>query len=238
MDRIEMTSPRALGRWAGLFEALEGLASAFGQVVILGRFVVAGSAAATAANILGNQRLFWLGFALSILGVLFHLVWAFLFYVLFKPVDKYVNRLAAFVIVAGCAVQAVAALLYLAPLLVLQSGSSLAAFPPEQLQALAYTFIRLNGAAFNLYLVFFGFWCVLIGYLIFRSTFLPRVLGVLLAIDGAGWMLYLHPPLATQLFTLIAVASAVSEIPLQLWLLILGVNADRWKEQARAPRAA
>ena len=65
MDRIETLSPRALGRWAGLFEALEGLASALGQVVILGRFVVAGSAAATAANILGNQRLYWLGFALS-----------------------------------------------------------------------------------------------------------------------------------------------------------------------------
>ena len=78
---------------------------------------------------------------------------------------------------------------------------------------------------------------MLIGYLIFRSTFLPRVIGILLAIDGVGWMLYLHPPLATQLFMFIAVASAISEIPLQLWLLILGVDPERWKEQARAATA-
>jgi len=88
------------------------------------------------------------------------------------------------------------------------------------------------------HLVFFGFWCVLIGYLIFRSTFLPRILGVLLAIDGLAWMLYLSPPLANHLFPLIAVASGLAEIPLQLWLLVVGVNAERWKEQEAAAGAS
>jgi hypothetical protein len=90
----------------------------------------------------------------------------------------------------------------------------------------------LNAYAFDVDLVFFGFWCVLTGYLIFRSTFLPRILGVLLAIDGLGWMTYMAPPLAAHLFPIIAAASAVAELPLQLWLIIMGVNAERWKEQA------
>jgi len=226
-------TPQNKGRLAGLFEALEGASSAVGQVVIGGKFIVPGAAAVTAANILARPQLVWSGFALGVLAVLFHLAWAVLFYELLKPVNRSVSRTALAVIVAGCAVQAVAALLYLAPLLVLESGGSLGPLTPPQLQALAYVFVRLNGAAFNLYLVLFGFWCLLTGWLIFRSTFLPRVLGALLALDGVGWMLYLHPPLATRLFMAIAVVSAVSEIPLQLWLLAFGVNAERWTEQAR-----
>ncbi len=232
MKRIAEASPRFKARMAGVFEALEGLTSAFGQVVVPGSLVVAGSAGATAANILAHEQLFSLGFASSLVGVAFHLAWAFLFYDLFKPVNRSVSLFATFVILVGCAMQALTSLFYLAPLLVLQGGSSLSAFTPEQLQALALVFLKLNAQAFNIYLVFFGFWCVLIGSLIFRSTFLPRILGVLLAIDGLGWMLYLSPSLAQHLFPLIAAASALAEIPLQLWLLVMGVNVQRWKEQA------
>jgi hypothetical protein len=96
--------------------------------------------------------------------------------------------------------QALTSLLYLAPLLILQGGSSLRAFTTEQLQALALMFLKVNAYAFNIDLVFFGLWCILTGYLIFRSTFLPRVLGVLLAISGLGLVTYLYPPLAYHLF--------------------------------------
>jgi len=93
-------------------------------------------------------------------------------------------------------------------------------------------FLKLNGAAFQLDLVFFGLWCILTGYLIWRSTFLPRILGALLMIDGVGWTLYVWPPLAVYLFPVIAVASGLAEIPLQLWLIIFGANSKRWHEQA------
>jgi hypothetical protein len=229
---LEM-SPRSKARLAGVFEAIEGLTSSFGQVIVLGRLVVAGNAVATAANILGHERLFWLGFTSSVVGVGFHIAWALLFYQLFKIVNRTVSLLAAFVIVVCCAIQAVAALLYIAPLLVLKGGGSVSAFTQPQLAGLAAVFIKLNAYAFNIDLVFFGLWCTLTGYLIFKSTFMPRVLGVLLAIDGLGWMLYVSPPLAYHLFPFIATASAVSEIPLQLWLIIMGVNEQRWKEQAR-----
>jgi hypothetical protein len=225
-------SPKAKARLAGVFQALEGVTSSWGQVTVLGKLVVVGNATATAGNILQHETLFRWGFASSLLAVAFHLAWAFLFYQLFRPVNRSVSLCAVFVILVGCAIQAVTTLLYLAPLLVLTAGSSLSALTQQQLQALAYMFLKLNGLAFDTYLIFFGLWCVLTGYLIFRSSFLPRILGVLLVIDGLGWTTYIWPPLGHYLFPAIAVACGLAEIPLQLWLLIFGVNNERWKAQA------
>ena len=233
-QQIAEASPQFKARMAGAFQLLEALTATFGQVIVLDKLVVTGNAAATAANILGHERLFWLGFASSLIGVAFHIAWALLMYELLKPVNTSLSLLAAFVILVGCAIQALTSLLYLAPLIILQGGSSLSAFAPEQLQALALVFLRLNDYAFQIYLVFFGVWCLLIGYLIFRSTFLPRILGVLLAISGLGWVTYLYPPLAHRVYPIIAAASALGEIPLELWLIVMGVNVQRWKEQASA----
>lgn len=238
MERITETSPRLKARIAGVFEVLEGTTSAFGQVFVLGRLVVSGNPAATAANILGHERLFWLGFASSLLGVACHIAWTLLFYYLFRPVNRTLSLLAAFVGIVVCGLQALTSFLYLAPLLILQSGNSLAAFTAQQVQELAFIFIKLNSYAFEIDLVFFGLWCALTGYLIFKSTFLPRILGVLLTIDGLGWMMYVYPPLASHLFPFIATASALAEIPLELWLVAMGVNAQRWQEQAGAARFA
>ena len=238
MERLAEASPRFKARMAGVCQLMEAVTAAFGGVIIPGKLVVAGNAAATAANILGHERLFWLGFVLSVIGVGFHIAWALLMYELLDPVNRSLSRLAAFVILVGCAIQALASLLYLAPLLILQGGSSLSAFTAEQLQALSLVFLRLNDYAFQMYLVFFGAWCLLIGYLIFRSTFLPRILGVLLAISGLGWVIYLYPPLAHRLWHIIDAASALGEIPVELWLIVMGVNTQRWNEQASAAGAS
>lgn len=83
-------------------------------------------------------------------------------------------------------------------------------------------------------LVFFGFYCVLIGYLIFRSSFLPRILGVLMAIGGLGWLTFLWPPLANYLSPYNMAPGGLGEGVLTVWLLAAGVNAQRWKQQAGA----
>ncbi len=83
-------------------------------------------------------------------------------------------------------------------------------------------------------LAFFGFYCLLIGYLIFRSAFLPRFLGVGMAIGGLGWLTFLSSPLANYLSPWNMVPGMIGEGLLTLWLLVFGVNAQRWKEQARA----
>ena len=233
------TSPRGLARMAGVFQFLEGLTATYGQVIVFGNLIIAGSAAATAANILSHQHLFWLGFASSLVGVTCHLAWALLLYELFKPVSRRLSLFAVLVILVGCAIQALTAVLYLAPMLILNAGNSLGALSLDQLHALAYVFVRLNGYAFNTYLVFFGLWCFLTGILIFRSTFMPRILGVLLAISGTGWMMYLVPPVAMHLFIpYLAGASAIGELPLMLWLLIMGVNSEKWNAQAASGPSA
>ncbi|HEY7093426.1 MAG TPA: DUF4386 domain-containing protein, partial [Ktedonobacterales bacterium] len=120
----------------------------------------------------------------------------------------------------------------LTPLLALDGGSSLGALTPGQAQTLALVSLNLHAQAFNIYLIFFGFWLILTGYLILRSTFFPRVIGALLVLDGLGWATFLWPPLAISLYSVISIVAALAEIPLVLWLLVVGVNVQRWKEQA------
>ena len=232
MGEITAASPRTIGRLAGVCQLSESVTATFGQVIILGRMIVAGDAAATAANLLGHERLVWTGFASSVLAAVLHIAWAFLMYDLLKPVSRRLAQFALLVMLMGCVMLAVTALLYIAPLLVLQGGSSLSAFTTGQSQSLAATFLKLNAYAFDIHTIYFGLWCVLTGFLILKSTFLPRILGILLMFPGLGWLLYLSPTFAVSIFPVIAALSAIGEIPLELWLIVKSVNEQRWYERA------
>lgn len=236
--RAGEVSPRAKARIAGVLYLLEGLPAIFQQTVIAG-LIVSGDAAATAANVLANENLFRLWFAAALLAVAFHIAYTVLFYELFKVVNQTIALLAASISLVACALQASAALFQFAPLLVLGGGSSSGAFTQEQAQGLALLFLNLHTQAFNIYVIFFGFWLIPTGYLIIRSTFFPRIIGVLLVLDGLGWATFLWLPLATSIFAVISVVGALAEFPLALWLLVVGVNEQRWKEQAAgaSPRA-
>ncbi len=104
----------------------------------------------------------------------------------------------------------------------------------EQLRALALLCLRLHSQATAINLVFFGFYDVLLGFLIFRSAFLPRTLGALMALAGLGWLTFLAPPLANYLSPYILILGFLAEFVLMLWLLVRGVNSQGWKEQAGA----
>jgi hypothetical protein len=224
-------SPRAKARWVGVFEILAGTFTTTGQITIMNKVLVSGDAAVTATNILNHEFLFRFGFAFCLFGAAFHMAWALLFYELYKSVSRTVARFGLLTMTIGCAGLALGAVFYILPLLVLTAGPSLAALTPDQLHALAYSFIKLNGATNNTNLVFFGLWCALSGYLIARSNFLPRILGWLLMLDGIGWMLFVAPPIGNYLFPVIAVFCGLAELPLP-WFFIFGFNAERWKEQA------
>ena len=159
-----------------------------------------------------------------------------LLYGLFKPVNSSLALLAAFSSLLGCSVQAFGSLFQLAPLIVLQGSPYLGVFKPEQLQALALMLLNLHSQAVYVYLVFFGVFDFLIGYLIFQSAFLPRILGVLMALAGFGWLTCLSPSLAKHLSPYIEILGFLAELLLLLWLLVKGVNVERWKEQASAAR--
>ena len=233
MNYIRTISPSFLARIVFILAALEGQAHIWGQMRIPGKLVVAPDAAATAANILGNESLFRFSLVLSILAVVFNLVRTVLNYVLFRPVGKIVTLLAAFFGLIAVALQAASILPELPVLTLLKSGKDYGAFNPEQLQSLVLLLFKWNGQISNLYLTFFGFCCILGGYILFKSTFLPRILGILLAMAGIGYSTYLWPPLADYLYPY-NLTLGIGELLVGLWFLIFGVNAERWKEQARA----
>ncbi len=117
-------------------------------------------------------------------------------------------------------------------LVVLRDKQVAMLFNSEQLPGLALLFLKLNDQAVSVALVFFAVYCLLIGCLILRSIFLPRVLGVLMALAGLGWLTFLYSPLADHLSPYIEVLGVVAEALLMLWLLVMGVNTERWQEQA------
>src|ERR1035438_3617060 len=120
--------------------------------------------------------------------------------------SKGLSLLAAFFSLVGCTIGAVSCLFYFAPVVILGGAQYLNVFKVEQLQALALMFLKLYGQCFNISFVFFGFYCLLIGYLIFRSTFLPRILGAGMAFAGLGWLTFLSPALAHHLVPYILAA--------------------------------
>jgi hypothetical protein len=220
---------------AGFFYLLTG-GTAFGFFV-RSRLVVSGNAAATAANVVAHEPLFRWAFAADLIGVACYIAVTVLFYELFKPVNRSLSLLAAFFSLMGCAIQLFACVFHLASLLVLGGVQYLSVFTVEQLRAMALMFLKLHGQGVNIAIVFFGFYCLLIGYLIFRSTFLPRIVGVLMAFGGFVYVTnnlahFLSLPFAKYLPPYAAALGGLGEGSLVLWLLVVGVNVQRWKEQA------
>jgi Domain of unknown function (DUF4386) len=231
-------SPRLAARMSGVVYLLSIVTGVFGVFLVGGTLVVDGDAAATATNILAHETLFRLSFASFLIGVACYVAVTALLYGLLRPVNRTLSLLAAFFSLVGCAMWAVGSLFQLAALAVLEGGGSSSAFTMEQVQALALMLLNLNSQAFSIGIVFFGFYCLLIGYLIFRSTFLPRVIGVLMALAGLGYLTFLYPPLENALSLYLQVPGLLGEGSLTLWLLVVGVNAQCWKEQARAAGAS
>jgi hypothetical protein len=207
----------------------------FVEIFVRNRLVVSDDAAETATNILAHEPLWRWGFAGDIIAFASYIALTALLYKLFKPVNRSLSLVAAFFGLAASVVQAISSLFHLAPLVLLGGAPYLSAFTTEQLQALAFVFLRLRAAAYhNIGLVFFGVYLLLIGILILRSRFLPRMLGVLMVFAGLSYLLFVSPPLVRSLQPYILVFPGVGQISFCLWLLVIGINAQRWKEQASA----
>ena len=238
MERKSEPSPLFKARTAGFFWLMTFLTGAFAMFVG-GRFVVSGDAVATAANILANEPSFRLGVAANLIATACYLTATLLVYDLLKPVNRNLSLLAAFFSITGCAIGALSMLFQLAPLVVLGGAQYLSVFTVEQLRALAFMFFRLYEQASNIAFAFFGLHCLLVGCLILKSMFLPRIVGALMVCAGLGWLTFsfaslLSPLLARYLSPYIMAPGILGEASLTLWLLVMGVNVQRWMEQASA----
>jgi hypothetical protein len=226
-------SPHFKARTAGIFWLLTMVLGGF-AAVNGDKLVVAKDAAITATNILAHESLFRWAVVSNLLATVCYLVVTLLVYVLLKAANRNISLLAAFFSLAGCAISGMSFVLNLAPLSVLGGEQS---FNVAQLQALSLILLKLNAQAFNISMFFFGLHVLTVGYLIFNSTFLPRVLGVLLFITGVcylanGFANFLALPFKAYLFPFVAAGGLFGEGSLTVWLLVKGVNVQRWEEQA------
>jgi hypothetical protein len=224
-------SVRLKARVAGGVYLLVFLAGGAAALATSGVITLA-DAVATATNIRLHEQRFWLGLTFNLVVIASYLVVTALFYELFRPVSRQLSLHAVLFSVVGCAVQAAALVFYAAPWVVLSGSHDSASLAVDQ--AMALLGLELYVQAYNIGLGFFGFYCILIGYLIFKSAFLPRALGVLMVFGGLSWLTFLSPSLASCLRPYNIAPGVLGEGSLTLWLLLAGVNAQKWVEQANA----
>jgi len=231
------TTPRVLSRIGGVLYLIIIILGASEELFVRSRIVVAGDATATAANLRSLEWVWRLGIAAEIILLICAIALTLIFFILLRPVSRDLAVLVVFFNLISIAVEAVASLGLVAALFPLGDAEYLRAFEPAQLDAIARLSVRFHGFGFSVALIFFGCECLVLGYLIFRSGYLPKILGVLMQIAGLSYLtnsfsLILVPALASRMFPAILLPALVGEMSLCLWLLVKGVNIERWKAQA------
>lgn len=240
---IDATRARFLARIGGVLYLIVIVIGATGEAVVRGRSVVPGNAEATAANLRSLEWLWRLGVAGEVVLLICAIFLALILYILLRPVSRDVALAAVFFNLICIAIEGVAAVSLATALVPLASAPYLRALAPEQTHAMAMLAIRSHSTGFGIALIFFGVECVILGYLICRSGYMPRPIGVLMAIAGVcyainSFALLLSPPLSSRLFPAILLPSLIAELSLALWLVVKGVKVAKWEEQAQSIRLA
>jgi Domain of unknown function (DUF4386) len=230
---INMNSVNKTARFAGLLYLALAVLSAFGLVYVPSIILVPGDAAATANNIVTSESLFRLGFVTNLLAFTVNIFVAVLLYKLLAPVNKMMAALMVILILVGIAIAMLNELNQFAALLLLDGAEYLTALTAEQLQALASLFFDIYEHGFVLAHIFFGLWLFPMGYLVIKSGFMPKIIGVFLLIAGVGYMVdfalfFLFPEITVT----VSEYTFVGEVLLLLWLLVMGVNVEKWQKRA------
>jgi hypothetical protein len=226
-NRPAFTSPLVTARLAGFFYLIQVL------LFVSSSLILPGDPSATIENIKISETLSRLGIVGTLVGQIVGILYVLLLYKLLKPVNK---NVATLMLVFALTVPPITMLNEITRLSVLQflSGADyLNVFTAEQLEALAYFFIRLHGDGTNIALIFAGLWLLPLGYLVFQSRFLPTILGILLILAGFGYLIYAFGSLLSADYDLgIVLLTGLAEVLFLLWLLIKGVNTERWHTRA------
>jgi hypothetical protein len=236
MSRARPLSPRLRARLAGGLWVLVILLGVFAEMFVRATLIVRGDPAASAAAILANEQLFRLSFVADLVGAGAYVAATFLVYDLMKPVNRIVSLFSMLLGLAGSVIMIANLANLLGVLVYLKGGSYLASFGIEQRQALALTALKFHSLGYNIAMTVFAAQVLLLGWLILRSTFLPRILGWLFVIEWlCGWVrclgVFLFPNFPDSLNDYLLMPSLIAEGGFALWLLVMGVNEARWREQ-------
>ena len=234
---VEKTSSiQKIARIAGILYLLIVVLSIPVHFVIPAQLIVAGDAAATASKIIASEGLYRMGIGAELALLLCEIVLSVLLYVLLKPVSKTLSLVAAVSRLAMTIIHGANLLTNFIVLLLLSGAGYLAVFEPNQLNALVMVFLDAYNFGFTIGIVFLFLHASILGYLIIKSGYFPRILGVLFMIASLG---YLIDSFSHVLITnyakgpvYLALPIAIAEIVFPLWLLIKGVNADKWKKRS------
>jgi len=238
--RTNESSAQTYARIAGALFLLTMVFGFFGEMFVPSRLIVGNDAAATARNVVANDALFRLSVVSYLIEALCDVALSLVLYLLLQPVRRDLALLAAFFGLVSTALYGVAEVFYFAPTLLLGGADYLKAFTPEQLNALALLCFKLYARVGGMFMVFYGVAAVVRGYLIYRSGYLPRPLGVLLTIAGLGFItrnfvLVLAPAYASDLLLL---PMFVAVLSMTLWLLARGIDIARWNARVTASEVA
>lgn len=205
----------------------------FGILYVPSVIVIPGDMAATASNITANEMLFRLSIVSAILVQLVNIVVILLLYYLLRPVNKSLAGLMVLFLLLAIPIAYLNELTKFGVLLLLNSTEYATIFSPDQNQGLAALFLDLHQHGIFIAQVFWGLWLIPMGYLVYKSGFFPQILGVLLVIAGLGYLTdsfvhFLFPNFGV-VFTMF---TFIGEALFPLWLLIKGVNGEKWEERA------
>ena len=231
------TSPNVYARIVGALYLLIFFVGPFAFFMGRTSVVVPGDPAATVDNLMAAESMFRLGMVAETIIVFVEIVVSALLYVLFRSVSRPLSLAAAFARFAQAVLQAVNLFTAVPALLLLGGAGYLTVFEPNQLNALVLLFLDANAFMIIIWGLIFGFHLLLLGYLVYRSGFLPRILGILLIIGAIGYLTqsYGHilvPQYDDILSTVVIVLSIPGELAFTVWLLWKGVNVGRWEERA------
>jgi len=242
-DNTVETSPQIYARIGGVIYLVLILSGMFAVIFVRDKLIVSGDVTATANNIMAAPLRWRMGIAADLIMHVCDVPLMLIFYVLLRPVNRNLALLAVLFNLVQTAVLVANKLNLVAAFFLLGGADYLQAFEPHQLQALSYLSLKLHDFGFGVGLIFFGCECLVVGYLIFRSGYLPKTIGVLMQLAGLCYLtnsfaLILAPKVAAVLFPAIMVPAFIGELSLCLWLIVKGVNVSQWEHNASMRRAS
>ena len=226
-----MNTNKKTARMAGFLYLIYIVFHVFANVIGRSKLVVFGDAATTAQNIMASEWQFRIGFVSDLISAVLFLLAAWALYVLLNPVNRNLALLFLLLNLGGVAIECVSDLFLFASPLLLSGADYLKVFQADQLQALAMLSLYLYKNGFMIAQIVFGAWLFPLGYLVFKSGFLPRILGIVLMLHCAFWLMTALQPFLFPGFDAITYISwplgFIAEFGLTLWLLIKGAEEQK-----------